>query len=88
MSTLAQVKPEKPFSSSTEDEKYEGNEKILSTFDDRSKLANLTSSEIGEVFAEGPRLIDLGDDGKERPIGVSMHFIYASNRIDNTYPYL
>jgi hypothetical protein len=25
--------------------------------------------EIGEVFAEGPRLIDLGADGKERPIG-------------------
>lgn len=27
------------------------------------------TSEIGEVFAEGPRLIDLGTDGKERPIG-------------------
>ncbi|RDB30180.1 Oligopeptide transporter 3 [Hypsizygus marmoreus] len=25
-------------------------------------------SDIGEVFAEGPRLIDLGEDGKERPI--------------------
>lgn len=28
-----------------------------------------SSSEIGEVYAEGPRLIDLGEDGKERPIG-------------------
>lgn len=27
---------------------------------------------IGEVFTEGPRLIDLGVDGKERPIGKSL----------------
>jgi hypothetical protein len=31
-------------------------------------LAN--AEEVGEVFADGPRLIDLGDDGRERPIGV------------------
>lgn len=24
--------------------------------------------DIGDVFAEGPRLIDLGEDGKEKPI--------------------
>jgi hypothetical protein len=27
------------------------------------------AGEIGEVYTEGPRLIDLGEDGKERPIG-------------------
>jgi hypothetical protein len=27
--------------------------------------------EVGEVFADGPRLIDLGEDGRERPIGAS-----------------
>jgi hypothetical protein len=27
--------------------------------------------EVGEVFADGPRLIDLGEDGHERPIGAS-----------------
>jgi len=28
----------------------------------------LDDSDVGDVFAEGPRLIDLGEDGKERPI--------------------
>ncbi|KAF8176072.1 OPT oligopeptide transporter [Pholiota molesta] len=32
------------------------------------KTTALDSTEIGEVFADGPRLIDLGDDGRERPI--------------------
>ncbi|KAF9477683.1 OPT oligopeptide transporter [Pholiota conissans] len=31
-------------------------------------IAELDSTQIGEVFADGPRLIDLGADGKERPI--------------------
>jgi hypothetical protein len=31
--------------------------------------------EIGEVFTDGPRLIDLGVDGKERPIGKSLSTI-------------
>jgi hypothetical protein len=33
------------------------------------KTTALDSTEIGEVFADGPRLIDLGEDGRERPIG-------------------
>ncbi|KAK7464157.1 hypothetical protein VKT23_006323 [Stygiomarasmius scandens] len=28
-----------------------------------------TTGDVGEVFADGPRLIDVGEDGKERPIG-------------------
>lgn len=27
-------------------------------------------SDVGDIFESGPRLIDLGKDGKERPIGV------------------
>lgn len=37
------------------------------------KPARITDAdEIGDVFAEGPRAIDLGADGKERPIGSSL----------------
>lgn len=43
------------------DEKEESIEKLPTT--------GLDTTEIGEVFADGPRLIDLGEDGKERPIG-------------------
>ncbi|KAG6815812.1 hypothetical protein H0H87_011143 [Tephrocybe sp. NHM501043] len=32
------------------------------------KVITVADSDIGDVFAEGPRLIDLGADGKERPI--------------------
>lgn len=32
-------------------------------------LSEIDSADIGDVFAEGPRLIDIGEDGKERPIG-------------------
>lgn len=32
---------------------------------------DLDDSDIGDVFEQGPRLIDLGADGKERPIGIS-----------------
>ncbi|KAF8888442.1 OPT oligopeptide transporter protein-domain-containing protein [Gymnopilus junonius] len=35
---------------------------------------SLPSSEIGEVFTDGPRLIDLGDDGKERPIATDLDY--------------
>lgn len=77
MSTLAQATSVKP-PSSLEDEKYERNEKVLTTFDDSTRPTDLTSSEIGEVFTDGPRLIDLGEDGKERPIGVFSRPISAS----------
>ncbi|KAJ7899268.1 OPT oligopeptide transporter [Mycena olivaceomarginata] len=35
-------------------------------------LAN--AEEVGEVFADGPRLIDLGDDGRERPIETAIDY--------------
>ncbi|KAF7307754.1 OPT oligopeptide transporter [Mycena kentingensis (nom. inval.)] len=37
------------------------------------------AEEVGEVFADGPRLIDLGDDGKERPI--ETDFDYATRLV-------
>ena len=41
---------------------------------------NLSATDVGEVFADGPRLIDLDENGKERPIGECPHlsscFIY------------
>lgn len=42
-----------------------------SFFDEKDSMEKETTSsaEIGEVYAEGPRLIDLGENGKERPIG-------------------
>lgn len=41
------------------------NEKIGHSFDELD-----SASDVGEVFADGPRTIDFGADGKERPIGV------------------
>jgi len=35
------------------------------------KVDSVDTSDVGDVFADGPRLIDLGDDGKERPIGMA-----------------
>lgn len=35
------------------------------------------AEEVGEVFADGPRLIDLGVDGNERPIG-AFHLPHRS----------
>ncbi|SJL14148.1 related to peptide transporter [Armillaria ostoyae] len=35
---------------------------------DEKRLSSLDISDIGDVYADGPRLIDLGADGKERPI--------------------
>jgi len=32
------------------------------------------AEEVGDVFADGPRLIDLGEDGKERPIESDMDY--------------
>lgn len=45
-----------------------------SFFDEKDSMEKETASgvEIGEVYAEGPRLIDLGEDGKERPIGKNL----------------
>jgi len=34
---------------------------------------NLSATDFGEVFADGPRLIDLDENGKERPIGECPH---------------
>ncbi|KAK0448905.1 OPT oligopeptide transporter [Desarmillaria tabescens] len=48
--------------------------KVVSSIDDErgpldeKQLSSLDISEIGDVYADGPRLIDLGADGKERPI--------------------
>lgn len=42
-------------------------EKELPYVDEKGALRDL--SRVGEVYAEGPRLIDLGENGKERPIG-------------------
>ena len=44
-----------------------GDEKLSESADDKIHLEQLDSTQIGEVF-DGPRLIDLGADGKERPI--------------------
>ncbi|KAK7047088.1 hypothetical protein VNI00_006751 [Paramarasmius palmivorus] len=33
-----------------------------------------SAEDIGEVYAEGPRLIDLGEDGKERPIETDQDY--------------
>lgn len=41
------------------------NEKVGQSFDEVG-----STSDVGEVFADGPRPIDFGVDGKERPIGV------------------
>ncbi|KAH9477169.1 Oligopeptide transporter 3 [Psilocybe cubensis] len=68
-----QVASEKP-PSSMDEEKYDAKEKILTTLDDSTGAAEVTSSEIGEVFADGPRLIDLGEDGKERPIETDLDY--------------
>jgi len=40
-------------------------------YTDVTKLqeADLANFNVGDVFESGPRLIDLGSDGKERPIG-------------------
>lgn len=53
------------------------------SFDDEKKLHGeqvetaggvlIDTDDIGAVF-DGPRLIDLGEDGKERPIGQSTSF--------------
>ncbi|CAA7268243.1 unnamed protein product [Cyclocybe aegerita] len=69
----------KPSSSGSLDEKLDEKEHIdvvpelphvdeKGLYDTKVHPASLHGSDIGEVFAEGPRLIDLGADGKERPI--------------------
>ncbi|KAH9478936.1 Oligopeptide transporter 3 [Psilocybe cubensis] len=44
------------------------NEKAYYGDDKEVEIAKIDSMSIGEVFSDGPRLIDLGEDGKERPI--------------------
>ena len=64
-------------------EKYQFDEKVVpiadrppSLLDDKASdpkaEVDVSTTEIGEVFTDGPRLIDLGNDGKERPIGTSF----------------
>lgn len=64
---------EKKPPSETTDEKYshdeEYNEKHPKIIDPTQVNVNeIDVREIGDVFADGPRAIDLGEDGKERPI--------------------
>ncbi|KAG6834884.1 hypothetical protein H0H93_006661 [Arthromyces matolae] len=42
-------------------------EKTEYLYHENEKIA-IPESDIGDVFADGPRIIDLGEDGKERPI--------------------
>ncbi|KAG6907869.1 hypothetical protein DXG01_007083 [Tephrocybe rancida] len=68
---LSAVKPP-PTDSADKDEKVPDASRPSSFVDEKNgyvdeKIA-VASSDIGDVFAEGPRLIDLGEDGKERPI--------------------
>ena len=42
------------------------------------QVSELNAADIGDVFTEGPRLIDLGEDGKERPIGAFLPISFLS----------
>jgi hypothetical protein len=42
------------------------------TGDEKGVYVPKEGEEIEDVFTDGPRLIDLGVDGKERPIGKSL----------------
>lgn len=44
------------------------NIKAPSTTDEKAHESDLPAFDVGDVFESGPRLIDLGVDGKERPI--------------------
>ncbi len=46
---------------------------------DEKRLSSLDISDIGDVYADGPRLIDLGADGKERPIRMFLFLRCANN---------
>lgn len=72
MESIPELTATKPHPPSLDNEKYEKDEKIETTAetDLSPKLGGLTDTDIGEVFNDGPRLIDLGTDGKERPIGM------------------
>lgn len=69
------------FSKPSDGQHVFGQEKPSSYIDEKSstgerdgvEIFDLDSSQIGDVFSEGPRLIDIGKDGKERPIGMSCH---------------
>jgi len=64
--TLRQSDTEKPASFDSKSVKSTSVDEEKRPFD-RDGHVNVNA--IGDVFADGPRLIDLGDDGKERPIG-------------------
>lgn len=50
---------------------------------DKLEVVELDSTDVGDVFAEGPRLLDLGGDGTERPIGEHFPFCHEE-RLDLT----
>ena len=60
---------EKEDTSSSYDEKTPAAEKVNIDEDD------LDVAVIGDVYADGPRIIDLGENGKERPIGTESLFL-------------
>ncbi|KAK0493199.1 OPT oligopeptide transporter [Armillaria luteobubalina] len=75
MAILPTLRKEKE--ASLDEKKSDDSVKVVSSIgDDRGpvgvlddkRLPTLDVSEIGDVYADGPRLIDLGEDGKERPI--------------------
>ncbi|KAJ6449375.1 OPT oligopeptide transporter [Mycena sanguinolenta] len=68
---MAAVEPPSLAMNGLSDEKRASN----SSFDDEKGVVPISekvdldnAEEVGEVFADGPRLIDLGEDGHERPI--------------------
>lgn len=69
MSTVPTLEKDSPF----DEKKSDDNIKVTSYEDEKERgplgVNDLDVDEIGDVF-EGPRLIDLGADGKERPIGM------------------
>lgn len=74
MAVLPALRKEK--AASLDEKKSNDSIKVVSSIDERGpvgpldekRLSSLDISEIGDVYADGPRLIDLGEDGKERPI--------------------
>jgi OPT family oligopeptide transporter len=76
MATIDTVPNLPSYQTAVDDEKASVKEKSSGSFIDEKVPAekvdldtsDLDVSQIGDVYADGPRLIDLGEDGKERPI--------------------
>lgn len=76
MATIDTVPNLPSYQAAVDDEKASLKEKSSGSFVDEKvpaeKVAldasDLDVAQIGDVYADGPRLIDLGEDGKERPI--------------------